>query len=235
MFIVAIVGLIVAIAAFVIYYMQWQELSNQTSLLAEQANRSVIENVGNSSSFRQQLKTMQDQVNAARQSTEAINKQMRLDERPWFGISDFEVLQYNIDDANTPFKFQIFFKNTGKTPARNVDIAGVFQVYKDRFAGPTTNDWNAFLKYFSTAKERYVTAPNATRKLITDTSGTAASNDMYVGNHAAIRQGKAYLYFFGQATYLDINDGIHTTKFCLFLADSKNKQLAHCGSGNTMN
>jgi len=44
-----------------------------------------------------------------------------LDERAWFGISDFEILQYDPSDTKKPFRFEISFRNSGKTPARQIN------------------------------------------------------------------------------------------------------------------
>jgi hypothetical protein len=83
----------------------------------------------------------------------------KLDQRAWFGISDFEILQYDPNDTTKPFRMQIVFRNSGKTPARQISELGVFQVYSSNFSGPTDEDWKTFLNYFTQSKERYVAAP----------------------------------------------------------------------------
>jgi len=174
------------------------------------------------------------QADIARDAMNSTIEASKLDGRAWFGVSDFEILQYDPSDTKKPFRFQISFRNTGKTPARQINESGIFQVYDSRLSGPTDADWKTFLGYFSQSKERYVAAPNATRKAIFDSSMDAATHEFIVRNYPAIKQGTQFLYYFGQATYLDINDRPHTTKFCLVLAQPETKQLAHCGKGNEM-
>jgi hypothetical protein len=158
----------------------------------------------------------------------------KLDQRAWFGVSDFEILQYDPNDTTKPFRMQIVFRNSGKTPARQISELGVFQVYSSNFSGPTDEDWKTFLNYFTQSKERYVAAPNATRKAIFDSSMDRPTNDFIMRNYPAIKQHILFLYYFGQATYLDIDNRPHTTRFCLVLAQPETKQLAHCGKGNDM-
>lgn len=173
----------------------------------------------------------------SRNAQNALNTSIeasRLDQRAWFGISDFEILQFDPNDPKKPFRFQIVFMNTGKTPARQINAQGLFQMYASRFEGPSDADWKAFLGYFGDAKERYSAAPNAKRKMIIDTSATPLTNAFINSNSAAIRNRTGFLYYFGQVTYTDIDDRPHITKFCLFLADLDTKQFAYCGKGNDM-
>lgn len=110
----------------------------------------------------------------------------------------------------------------------------MFQVYNSRSTGPTDTAWKTFLEYFSKSKERYVAAPNATRRAILDSAMDAPTNDFIMRNYPAIKQGTVFLYYFGQATYVNVDNRPHTTKFCLVLAQPENKQLAYCGKGNEM-
>jgi hypothetical protein len=174
------------------------------------------------------------QADLARDAMNFTIEASKLDERAWFGISDFEILQYDPSDTKKPFRFEVLFRNTGKTPALQIHTFGMFAVYNSWHSGPTDADWKTFLEYFSQSKERYVAAPNAVRKVIFDSSMDAVANDFIVRNSPAIKQGTQFLYYFGQATYIDINNRPHTTKFCLVLAQPETKQLAHCGKGNEM-
>jgi uncharacterized protein YukE len=179
-----------------------------------------------------------DQLQAANRQTKAgLNasaEATRLDQRAWFGISDFETLQFDPDDSTKPFRMQIVFHNSGKTPARQINQLGMLRFYASEFSGPTDTDWKEFLGDFTKSKERYVAAPNAARKAIFDSSMDKPTNDYLLRNYAAIKGGTLVLYYFGQATYIDVNDRPHTTRFCLFLAQPERKQLAYCGKGNEM-
>src|ERR1700688_1890855 len=154
----------------------------------------------------------------------------KLDQRAWFGISDFDVVQYDPDDSRKPFRIKVLFRNSGKTPARQVHVLGQFQVYKPTSDGPNEADWNLFMGFFNQSKERYVTAPDATRKYIVNDS----SNNIITQNYQAIKDHLLYAYYFGLATYVDNDNRLRTTRFCLMLAEPETKQLAHCGKGNDM-
>jgi hypothetical protein len=177
-------------------------------------------------------------IKATREASDkALNTSIeasRLDERAWFGVSSFDVLQYDPDDPKKPFSFQIWFRNSGKTPARQIHALGTFAAYNSRNAGPTEADWNTFLGFFSKSIERYVAAPNATRRMIINSSADQTTTDFITQNSLAIKNHALFLYFFGQATYVDIDNKPHTTKFCLVLADLETKQFAYCGKGNDM-
>ena len=177
---------------------------------------------------------MQRNSENAQASLAASIAASKLDHRAWFGISDFKVLEYDPDDPRKPFRFEILFQNSGNTPARNITELGIFQVYNTDFSGPTDGDWKTFTEYFRGVKERYIAAPHVIRKSIVDSSMSAISNDFMIRNYPAIKQHTLFLYYFGQATYLDIDNELHTTKFCLVLSQPENKQFAHCGKGNEM-
>jgi hypothetical protein len=162
----------------------------------------------------------------------------RLDERAWLAISDPEILQYDPNDPTKPFLIQILVRNSGKTPAQQINALGVIQAYDPKTDGPTDDDWKVFLGYFNESKERYVIAPNATRKIIVPDFSNKAQNppfhDFIAQNYPLIRDRSKYLYYFGQATYIDIDNRPHTTKFCVWLVDPGTKQFAFCGKGNDM-
>ena len=107
----------------------------------------------------------------------------------------------------------------------------MFQVYNSKVDGPTDADWSAFEGFFSQDRGRYVAAPNATRGLIS----TDANNNVVTKNYAAIKAHTAFVYYFGQVSYIDVYRIAHTTRFCLWLAEPETKQLAHCENGNEIN
>lgn len=208
------------------------QAKNQADGTKEVADRALIQ-ANATSQLAVQARKSNDLAHRALDTAAEASK---ADQRAWFGIDDFEILQYDPDDPKKPFRMQINFKNTGKTPARQIHVLGWNQVYKTRFDSPTDADWNAFLVYFNKSSERYAAAPNAIRKYII---GEFRAEDtpfrtLYEQHFLSIKTGSEYLYFFGQATYVDNDNRPRTTKFCLLLADRKTKQLAYCGKGNDM-
>jgi hypothetical protein len=158
----------------------------------------------------------------------------RADQRAWFGISDFEVVQYDPENPKKPFRIKIFFRNSGKTPAKQIHLLAVFNVFKAKpdgpVDGPTDADWDTFLGFFNKSRERYVTAPNATRGFI----ATDSNNNIVTLAYPSIKDHSAFAYYYGQATYVDFTQRTHMTRFCILLAEPETKQLAHCGKGNYM-
>ena len=181
---------------------------------------------------------MKENSRNAQNALNASIESSRLDERAWLAISDPEILQYDPNDPTKPFRIQLLVRNSGKTPARQINMLGLIQAYDPNIDGPTDDDWKVFLGYFSESKERYVIAPNATRKMIVPDFSNRAQNppyrDFIAQNYPLIRDRSKYLYYFGQATYIDLDNRPHTTKFCIWLVDPETKQFASCGKGNDM-
>lgn len=255
--VIAISGIILGAITAIFFWVQLKEMTYQTQILASQSEGANAGALMDEMSTRRQLaiaqeqaRAMQDSVETAKKSIEAGNRQSKaaldastettkLDQRAWFGIADFKILQYDRDDAKQPFRMQIEFKNTGKTPARQIHVYGVFGIHNSRAEGPSDTEWKSFMNYYAQDTGRYIAAPSATRKYIVGDFGDNPTEaqlfrNLYTQNFSAIGNGSKFLSYFGQATYIDIYDKVRTTKFCLILGDSETKQLAHCGKGNEM-
>ncbi len=172
---------------------------------------------------------------AAKESSGTASKELIASQRPWFGISRFEVLQYDPAHPEIPFRIEVFFKNTGKTPALRVKIAGMFNIHPPvnhlPIAAPTNEDWKFFDSFFANYKGSYVAAPDAERGEI----ATDYVENIVAKNYASINNLSQFVYYFGKAVYYESgNSRPHTTTFCLYLAEPKTKQLAHCENGNDM-
>lgn len=170
------------------------------------------------------------QAGAARALAASVEAS-QMDERAWLGVSEFEVLQYDPDDSRKPFRMRLGLRNSGKTPALQIKVLGMFQVYNSKVDGPTSDDWNVFEGFFKKETARFVAAPGADRALI----ATDANTDIVTKNYAGIRDHTAFMYYFGEISYVDIESRSHSTRFCLWLAEPENKQLIHCHDGNDMN
>jgi hypothetical protein len=174
--------------------------------------------------------TMQAEAEKALTATIEASK---ADQRAWFGISDFEVLYYDPIDSSTPFRMQIIFRNSGKTPALRVRLATRMWASDSIVDGPGDAEIRQVEDSVKATRERYVTAPGASRKAIFLDNGTA--RNMVTSNYKAIQERKRFFYFFGQIDYDDVYQRPHTTRFCLWLAEPETKQLAHCENDNEMN
>jgi len=201
-----------------------QETANAVGELKRAANDSET-------AMRENSRNAQNALNTSIEAS-------KLDQRPWFGISQFKILKYDPDDPKQPFRMEIEFKNTGKTPARQIHVFGVFGIHDSRAEGPKDDEWKSFLTSYAQEAGRFVAAPNAPRGYIVGDFGQGPENQLFrslfTQNFAAIRNSSKFLSYFGQAAYIDTDNRPHTTKFCLVLADIETKQLAHCGRGNDM-
>jgi hypothetical protein len=113
-----------------IYWMQLDEMSKQTKLLNEQANRSTIENIGTAASTKQQLTLLQQQNEAAQNSVQTIQKQFRLEQRPLVRINAYDLRAWptgekiKVQERGKPVEVNIHFLNVGKTNAINAIVHG---------------------------------------------------------------------------------------------------------------
>jgi hypothetical protein len=119
------VGIAVGLGVAWIYWGQLDEMINQTWLLNEQAGRSVIEDIGNATTARQQLGLLQNQVVSAQESVRTIQKQFQLQQRPIIAITTLQLISIDGKAIPQPVRGQpvavnIFFKNVGLSVALNV-------------------------------------------------------------------------------------------------------------------
>lgn len=213
----------------------------ETALNASQSNfQKSIDTAG--TQFRQTLEQMkgqtrveQEAANAAKSAADTARVALFASQRPWFGVSEVEVLQYEPTDPTKPMRFQISLKNTGGTPAREVNSFGLVAAYPFGTDGPSDEDWRRLMSYFGSSKERYVAPPAATRKILVDSSKKSGEGiDFWSAYRQAVLNRSLFLYYFGQLTYLGQGGELHTTKYCVWLADPDHKQFAFCSRGNEM-
>lgn len=95
-------------AAFVLGQLQQMTWNNQ--ILASQSESAVTGAIESERITREQLKIARDQATAAKNSVEAIQNQMRLDQRAWV----------TVDVGEKAGNFSVNMHNTGRTPALNV-------------------------------------------------------------------------------------------------------------------
>jgi hypothetical protein len=177
-------------------------------------------------------KATEDAVGQAKNSIEETVRQFHLDQRAWLGLSDFEILHYGPLDPKTPFRMQVFFRNSGKTPTLNVKIAGRLLVVGSVLAGPPQAAIDEVANSLKNLDQSYVAAPQATRRVIVKDEGIG--RNMVTSNYQAIKDRRAFFYYYGQINYEDVYRRPHTTSFCLWLVEPENKQLVHCEKDNTM-
>lgn len=229
---IAIFGFLAALAAACFVGIQVEEMTNQTQILASQSEGANAGALMDEMNTRKQLDIAKRQAKSSEDAIATSLQIERADQRAWLGISEFEVEQYAPDEPQKPFKIVLRLRNSGKTPAINIRLATAFQNYPDPVVdGPSTNDIKVLLHSLKESKSAFVAAPNSTRKYIID---DRVNKNIVTANYSTIRTYHSWAYFFGQIEYDDVFQHGRITKFCLYLADPPNKQLAHCNKFNEM-
>lgn len=129
---IALIGIGLAAITAALFYVQLNEMTKQTQILATQSESANAGAMMDEMNTRKQLAIAQQQVeaagrqaNAAQHSVKAIQNEMEVSERPWIAISDAKIASpISIDregHASTNLNFNI--SNTGKTPAIGIIIA----------------------------------------------------------------------------------------------------------------
>lgn len=206
-----------------------QAVERQTQLAdraAEQAKRSA-------DAAYEQVKVSKNQTTATERSVEAIQNQIRLDQRAWV----------TVDVGEKTGNFAVSMRNTGKSPALNVTYTAAFSGGKH--SGPPDVDLssnsssplplpaNAPREFVETLKKEgfvkdhpptgYVIAPGATQ-IASDYQGKFAQIFAISGDR---------VYIQGRVTYDDIFGKSHETIFCYWYAPPSD--FVMCNDHNKMN
>jgi hypothetical protein len=113
------IGFWVAFGAAVIIGIQVYEMTKQTQILASQTESAVAAGLMDEMNTRKQLDIAQKQAQAAQESVQVIQGQMRLDQRPWLYIpSGSEKIEPYV--IGKEIAGELYIVNSGKSLARNV-------------------------------------------------------------------------------------------------------------------
>lgn len=134
--ILQLAALFVGTAVAYVYWRQLIEMSNQTRLFGEQADRAVIQHLGNTAATIRQLELLGQQVSATRLQAEAIAVQTRQDQRPWirFDFGDPNIPHETVNwivAVDQPLVTPVRFTNIGKTAALDVHSFIVVELVKN--------------------------------------------------------------------------------------------------------
>lgn len=144
------------------------------------------------------------QADVGSAGVEIARRSMRLEQRAWVGVSDINTVQTM--QVGKVFTVNVVFKNTGKTPARNVRVAAVI----DPVTGGHRPDFDAI-----EATSRGLLQPGATMftTLHSDDSGRGITQFGY----DSVMNGSLKIYLHGTVRYRDIFDRQHWATFCFNL------------------
>lgn len=184
---------------------------------------------------REQLRFSSDQATAAKNSVEAVQLQLRLDQRAWV----------TVDVGEKTGNFAVTMKNTGKSPAINVTMVTVTTFGGERRVGPPDVDLsknssspialpqNAPKEFLDTLKkEGYIRDRPPTGYVIAPGATQIASD--YQGKFTQIfGVGRERPYVQGRVTYDDVFGQPHETIFCYWF--SPPSDFVMCSDHNQMN
>jgi hypothetical protein len=193
---------------------------------AEQAKRS-------GDAANEQVQAAKDQAASAKSSVEAVQLQMRLDQRAWV----------TVDVGEKAGNFAVAMKNTGRSPAINVTEVTAFAGGKrmgppdidlnQNSSSPIPLPPNAPKEFLETLrKEGYIRDRPPTGYVIAPGATQIASD--YQGKFTQIfRIDADRVYIQGRVTYDDVFGGPHETTFCYWFAPPSD--FVMCNDHNKMN
>lgn len=206
-----------------VFYRQFGEMQAQTSILSSQAQQAATDSIESAKKVEKQLAVADKQAKAAQDSVKAIQRQMRVDQRPWIRPFTTNTADINLVD-NQPISITFRYRNLGKTPAKAIRGAIFIEVVK-REEPPK------LVEFFTT--RRPVIAPDrdfymtATGILFPDgimespisrtrpkPGGGSEEAPLTPTEHADLMAGRSYIAIHGAIGYVDVFDVFHWTRFC---------------------
>jgi hypothetical protein len=115
---IAIIGIGLATITAVLFYVQLKEMTSQTQILSSQVQSAVASATQGARDTREQLTIARQQAKAAQDGVTAIQRQMRLDQRPWLRLR--ATGDAGNVDIGREITSAVTLQNTGKTAALSV-------------------------------------------------------------------------------------------------------------------
>ncbi|MGH2506771.1 MAG: hypothetical protein ACRDHZ_05075 [Ktedonobacteraceae bacterium] len=226
---------LVSVTSAGVSYLQFQAAKNSAdaSLSAALASIQQARDAGEANWLNRS-----NSINSERQSNKTFQAsvdQFRLEQRAWVGVE--HVASTGFTDR-TIWTVTVTFVNSGKTPAKNVEVSAAYVVSPVSIAGPSMEEVTRL--HFGPAQSiapegRYsmelgpiVLGHPVFRPEIKDSQTLLSS-------YEAIKAGRLFLYYYGILKYKDAFGGHRQTQFCIFLANTKTKDAAFCDSFNDLN
>jgi hypothetical protein len=241
---IGVATLLVNIGIAKIYYGQLKEMREATRLtgaavkiagdtLTTTQQSNAQQRLDNSASALN-AKTIADRNAAqANKSLQETIDNFHTDQRAWLGICDFGVQQLEV---GKPFRMEIKFCNSGKTPALRVEERVGFRTSTVPMDGPIESEINELPFHPNNA-----VPPQGTYKTVLGTNfqnvtmPAEDNSQLFIKSIPNILSGELLLYVYGDVRYRDaFGKTIHDTQFCLFLADREKQQMGYCKTYNEL-
>lgn len=154
--------------------------------------------------------------------------------RAWVGFLGVDNVSFSVQ---TGLIATIVFFNSGRTPARNVEVSMGYVAIDHAITGPNPDQ----IKQLQFRPAQSIAPQGRYNLYVAKVEGEQTTPEEVSGFQRlqpyfpSIREKKAFLYYFGILKY-DDNLGNHReTQYCLFLVDAKTKQTAMCDGFNDLN
>lgn len=230
-------GFWIALGGAVFVAVQVQEMGDQTIILGSQTISAAAGAAIGELNTRQQLSIAQMQAKAAQDSVEAIQRQTRIDQRPWIKINTIVDRVVSVDFAPThALEGNFNMTNIGKTPAKNVYAKVVIRPVNGLLPPMTDN-----LKGKSEEPHRFIRAgtlfPNDKTGDIPVVRGRRAEDGsieivpISYPESDDLMTGKSVTVIYGKVTYDDVFSIHHWTYFCAYTSPPNiDESLAEYGA-----
>jgi hypothetical protein len=230
---IAGLSLAAAIAAAIVFYFQFKEMSKQTGILAESLTKQKEDSAAAAITTGQQLKLLQSQLTQQRNALE-------MDQRPWlkFELGGERPKDVDPNDGKTrlltttagqPIKIEVRVTNIGKTTAER--ILGTLTVqYVPKGGKPILPRNKNRIVFVEGGKPEKGTIPstawgeatlypnevsqNSFSRSRWRKNGIVEDDPITQAEKTALDNGNAYVLLLGQIWYSDVFGVRHWTKFC---------------------
>lgn len=199
-----------------------KDTANATGKQVDAANRFASSAEGINQGVAGAVIQLQAAAKNAKDSIEATQKAMRLDQRAWVGpvaVSQFELKAGEIIPT-----IVVTVRNSGKTPALAMTSITTMQ-----FVNPGQS-FHPTLGKTATPQAIDVIQPNGELQL-PSSLGMTKLNDAAIDR---LRAGASILYVYGEVKYRDVFDAEHVSRFCMFVSRDL-KTLSSCDEYNEAN
>lgn len=210
-----------------------QSMSTAADKIREAAEKMVTQDQRIADNAKNALDASNRQSQA---SLDASIGSSRLDQRAWVGVLDLVPRDFS-ETSGMPVV--VVFFNSGKTPARNVQISSMFRIVAVPMYGPSPEN----IKHLIFRPAQSIAPQGRYNQILGERipSGDISTPpeiqglQTIISEFQDIKAKRHILYYFGILKYDDVFGHSRETEFCIYLADPDSKQFAFCRDFNDLN
>jgi hypothetical protein len=228
----SVLSLVAAIAAAIVFYLQFREMSKQTGILNTSAQQAKADSKAAGTATATQLRIMQDELTQQRSALET-------DQRPWLKFElggerpkdadpNNEKMRLITAAAGQPIKIEVRVTNLGKTAAERI-LGTLLVQYVSKGGKPTVlpkreivftegrkpkkgalpgTAWGEATIYPNEVSQQYFSRSRWGK------TGVVEDDPLTQTEATALQAGNAYILLMGEVWYSDVFGVRHWTKFC---------------------